>query len=366
MAKKPKDKNEKRPENTGLAAFREYNKKVASDVIEEELEAKTSQDVISSGSIIIDHILGVGGFVKGTIHEIAGEQHSGKSTICLQTARNSQREGNSVAYLNTEQSLDKKYALSLGVNMEDKSLWYYSTHNSYEGLATTINGLINVGDIRTIIIDSVTGFEKKEVLDEDTSHGATQIGTAARFWSDYLKKLASLAHKNNVLILATNQTRVANIGVYGSNPIKDTTGGNALKYWKTTSLHLQGSKAKAEDSVDDFGDKYYRVNEDYTKVVAKVDKNKWAPSYKSAIGKIVPYLGYDNYEALFKLATTKGLVQIAGAWISYRNEEDPDHFKVQGRPAAQERIKNSPSILKKLIEDVGLANPENYFPNSKF
>lgn len=365
MAKK-KDKETKRPEATGLAAFREYNKKLTEKNIEEDLEPRKATDVISSGSIIIDHILGVGGFVKGTLHEIAGEAHSGKTTLCAQVARNVQRQGGSVAYLNTEQAFDLKYIRSLGVDTNDKSKWLYSTENSYEDLAMTINGLINVGKISAIIIDSVTAFEEKKVLEDDSLHGSTQLGVAARFWGNYLKKLMSLAHKNNVLILATNQTRMANIAVYGSNPFKDTTGGNALKFFKTTSLHLQGSKPKLEEGIDDFGDKQYMSLGNFTKVVARVDKNKWAPPFKSAIGKIVPYVGYDNFDALFKLALVSDKIQQAGAWISYGNPDQAHYFKAQGREAAQERIKNSPLILKKLVEDLGLAKPENYFPDIKF
>lgn len=367
MAKKKTDKEVKRPENTGLAAFREYQKKISKGVIEEELEAKTAEDIVSSGAIIIDTILGTGGFVKGTMHEIAGEAHSGKTTLMLQTARNIQRAGGVVAYLNFEKSLDKKYTDSLGVNTDSSSgLWYYSTHNSYEGAASMINGLINVGEVSAIFLDSIAGLETEEALDDDTSSGSKKIGQAAAFWSTYFKKLADIVHKKNVLFIFANQTRLSNIGVYGSAPVKDTTGGNAVKFWKTSAVYLQGSKPKAEESVDEFGDKYYRVNEDYTKVVAKVDKNKWGPSYKSAIGRIVPYVGYDNYEALYKLAVMKGVIEVSGAWVTYRSENDPAHFKVQGRDAAQERIKNNPHILKKLVEDVGLAKPENYFPNTKF
>lgn len=366
MAKKPKEKEPKKPEGTGAAAFREHLQKLVKRDVEEDLQLKTEFDVYSSGSIVIDHILGVKGFVRGTFHEIAGEAHSGKSTLCLQVARNVQRAGGSVAYLNPEQAMDLKYAKALGVDTEDKSKWFYSTENSYETLPVIMNTIITVGNFDLIIIDSVTAIKEEAVLNSAMDNKSSQLGVAARFWSDYAPKLSMLAHRNKTLILGTNQTRVANIGVYGSSTFKDTTGGNALKYYKTTSIHLKGSKPKAEEAVDEFGDKYYHITEDYTKVMAVVDKNKWAPGNKSAIGRIVPYMGYDNFDALFKLALNKGILQAAGPWISYGNESDDQHFKVQGRDAAYNRIKNNPALVKKLVEDLGLAKPENYFPNIEF
>ena len=41
-------------------------------------------DVIPSGSILVDHALGVGGYPRGRIIEIYGPESSGKTTLALE------------------------------------------------------------------------------------------------------------------------------------------------------------------------------------------------------------------------------------------------------------------------------------------
>ena len=50
-------------------------------------------DVISSGSLSIDNVLGVGGFPRGRIIEIYGPESSGKTTLALQAIAECQKGG---------------------------------------------------------------------------------------------------------------------------------------------------------------------------------------------------------------------------------------------------------------------------------
>lgn len=355
MAKKKKPTE--RPTGTGLAAFREYQQKLVNKDVESELNSKSPEDIVSSGSILIDKIVGNGGFVRGAIVEVAGQEHSGKSTLCLQTARVIQQNGGSVAYINSEQSMDESYARSLGVDIDDKSKWFYTNENTYEGLAPIINGLITVGQVDAIIIDSATAIFEKASLEDDTINKSTQIGVAARFWSEYTPKLIRLANENNVLILMTNQIRVT--GISHTGVTKDTTGGAALKYYKTLGIHLQGRKPQSDKITDDFGNDVYGFKDNSTQVFAKVEKNKWGPAFTAASGRIVPYKGFDNIYSLFQLAVQSGVIKVSGSWISYGSEGEG--FKVQGREQALAFIEKSPELLKKLVSEVGLNGAENYF-----
>ena len=60
-------------------------------------------DVISSGSLAIDNVLGVGGFPKGRIIEIYGPESS----------------GGRAAFIDAEHAIDPKYAKNLGVNIDE-------------------------------------------------------------------------------------------------------------------------------------------------------------------------------------------------------------------------------------------------------
>jgi recombination protein RecA len=69
-------------------------------------EAVVQVAAISSGSISLDHALGVGGFPRGRIIEIFGPESSGKTTIALQVIAEAQKVGGMAAFIDVEHALD--------------------------------------------------------------------------------------------------------------------------------------------------------------------------------------------------------------------------------------------------------------------
>ena len=72
-----------------------------------------SQEVeaISTGSIGLDLALGVGGVPKGRIIEIYGPESSGKTTLSLQIATESQKNGGQVAMIDAEHGAKRSYTM---------------------------------------------------------------------------------------------------------------------------------------------------------------------------------------------------------------------------------------------------------------
>lgn len=68
----------------------------------ESSAALGSISVIPSGSILLDSAMGVGGYPRGRIVEIAGKESSGKSTLALLAAAQAQQLGDKVAYIDVE------------------------------------------------------------------------------------------------------------------------------------------------------------------------------------------------------------------------------------------------------------------------
>lgn len=54
---------------------------------------KSNIEVVSTGSIALDHALGIGGLPRGRIIEIFGPESSGKTTVALHVVREIQRKG---------------------------------------------------------------------------------------------------------------------------------------------------------------------------------------------------------------------------------------------------------------------------------
>ena len=67
-------------------------------------------DVIPSGSLKLDRVLGIGGWPRGRVSLIWGDYSSGKSTICIQACANAQKMGLTVAYIDMEHAFDPIYA----------------------------------------------------------------------------------------------------------------------------------------------------------------------------------------------------------------------------------------------------------------
>src|SRR6056297_1757826 len=63
---------------------------------------KMEIDVISTGSIAIDLILGIGGLPRGRICEIYGPESSGKTTFCLSAIAQAQKEGGNAVFIDVE------------------------------------------------------------------------------------------------------------------------------------------------------------------------------------------------------------------------------------------------------------------------
>jgi len=83
--------------------------------------------VIPSGSILLDHALGVGGYPRGRIIEIYGPESTGKTTLALHAIAEAQKLGGVAAFIDAEHAMDPTYAEGLGVNIDE--LWVSQPDN---------------------------------------------------------------------------------------------------------------------------------------------------------------------------------------------------------------------------------------------
>src|ERR1700692_4661954 len=125
-------------------------------------EAIVPVTVISSGSISLDHALGVGGFPRGRINEIFGPESSGKTTVALQVIAEAQRAGGMGAFIDVEHALDPAYARKLGVDVDNLLV---SQPDYGEQALEITNALITSGSIDVLVVDSVAALVPKSELD---------------------------------------------------------------------------------------------------------------------------------------------------------------------------------------------------------
>ena len=114
--------------------------------------------VIPSGSIKLDSVLGVGGYPRGRIIEIYGQESSGKTTLALHAIAECQKQGGCAVFIDAEHALDTAYASSLGVDVDSL---YLSQPDNGEQAMQIADQVISSGAVDIIVIDSVAALPPK-------------------------------------------------------------------------------------------------------------------------------------------------------------------------------------------------------------
>ena len=264
---------------------------------------KVDVDVISSGSIALDYILGVGGYPKGRVIEIYGPESSGKTTFALHAIAEVQRKDGKAAFIDAEHAIDPLYAQNLGVNIDELIL---SQPDSGEQALEITEMLAKSGAIDLIVVDSVAALVPQAELNGEM--GDAQVGLQARLMSKALRKLTAVLNKSSCTIIFINQLR-EKVGIMFGNP-ETTTGGRALKFYSSVRLEVRRGET-------------IKVGEDIlgNEVKLKVVKNKVAPPFKTAVVEITYGKGINKQAELLELAVKFDIIHKAGAWFEYNGEK---------------------------------------------
>ena len=264
---------------------------------------KVDVDVISSGSIALDYILGVGGYPKGRVIEIYGPESSGKTTFALHAIAEVQRKDGKAAFIDAEHAIDPLYAQKLGVDIDELIL---SQPDSGEQALEITEMLAKSGAIDLIVVDSVAALVPQAELNGEM--GDAQVGLQARLMSKALRKLTAVLNKSHCTIIFINQLR-EKVGIMFGNP-ETTTGGRALKFYSSVRLDVRrGDTIKVGEEI--------LGNE----VKLKVVKNKVAPPFKTAVVEITYGKGINKQAELLELAVKFDIIHKSGAWFEYNGEK---------------------------------------------
>ena len=281
--------------------------------------------VIPSGSIALDHALGIGGYPKGRIIEIYGPESSGKTTLAIHAIAEAQKAGGIAAIIDAEHAFDRTYAKSLGVDLE--TLLISQPDNGEQALEIADN-LIRSGAIDIVVIDSVAALTPKAEIEGEM--GENKVGLQARLMSQALRKLTANISKTNTCCIFINQLR-EKIGIMFGNP-ETTTGGNALKFYASVRLDIRRT-TQIKDGEEALGNH----------VKVKVVKNKMAPPFKKAEFDIVFGEGISHSSELVDLGVELGIITKSGSWFSYN-----DAKLAQGREAAKKVMQDNPELADEI------------------
>ena len=261
-------------------------------------------EIIPSGIPSLDVALGIGGYPKGRMIEIAGPEASGKTTCALHAVAEAQRHGGVVAFVDAEHALDPHYAQTLGVDMDNILI---SQPDSGEIALEIVEQLVRSEEVTLIVVDSVAALTTQAELNGEMSDSS--VAGIPRLLSKALRKLIGITSKTNCTVIFINQMR-ANIGGYGNAPTEITTGGKALRYYASIRLDIRRIGAVKGSGETVVGQKEVEVDLIYGE-------------------------GFSKESDLLDIAVEKGIIVKKGGWFAYDGKN-----LAQGRENARLALKD--------------------------
>lgn len=276
-----------------------------------------------TGSLGMDIITG-GGWGKGRMVEIFAPESSGKTTLCIHTMIQAQKDNpdQKVAFIDAEHAFDRNYAEHLGLDMSQVII---SQPDSGEQALEIAEALIASGKISVCVIDSVAALTPRAEIEGEM--GDSKMGLHARLMSQACRKLTGVVSKTNTVLLWTNQIRMK-IGVMFGSP-ETVPGGEALKFY--ASIRVDMRKSKGDDDSDG-----NRIN---SKVKAKTIKNKLAAPFQVTEFDIVFGEGIDRASEILAIAENIGIIKKGGSWFSYGETK-----LGQGAANVKELLRDNPEL----------------------
>ncbi len=290
---------------------------------------------ISTGSLMLDRALGIGGVPRGRIVEIYGPESSGKTTMTLHVVAEAQRTGGLCAFIDAEHALDPIYAKKLGVDTDNLLV---SQPDYGEQALAIADKLIRSNALDIVVVDSVAALVPKAEIEGEM--GDYHVGTQARLMSQAMRKLTASVSKSRTCLIFINQIRMK-IGVMFGNP-ETTTGGNALKFYSSVRLDIRriGTVKTGQEAVGN-------------RTRVKVVKNKLAPPFREAEFDIAFGEGISKTGEIIDLGLEMDIISRSGTWFSYGDER-----LGQGRDNVKTLLKERPELKDeiegKIREKMGL------------
>ncbi len=294
-------------------------------------------DIVRTGTPALDRAIGIGGWPRGRLIQLAGAPSSGKTLLALIAMANWQAQDpeNCVAFIDAEYTYSAEWAAKFGV--DNDRVYLVKTNeaakafaglvgrvkkNQQTGKLTKVPGLfdmiktgqtisyvnpstkkkvtLNCGKMGVIVLDSIANLQVPQELEAEV--GKALMAAVARFLTVELKKLTPGIAEANVAMIAINQVRV-NPGEMWGNP-ETTPGGKALKHACSIMVEV-GPMSGADNLILDA-----REEKQGHKIRAKITKNKVSSPFKVAEFFVDFRSGVSNVEEeLLDLGVKIGIIE---------------------------------------------------------
>jgi recombination protein RecA len=299
--------------------------------------------IIPSGSVALDVAMGVGGYVKGRIHEIWGPDGIGKTflALCAVVQAQATDPNRMVAYIDAENKAADPWADALGV---DRTRWMKYVPTTAEDAADAARKFLSHDLFSMVVVDSIGALISRAELDAQADKATmTQV---ARIVTRMMGVMTAFAQERGAVVILINQLRdnVSPSAAVQRYKTYARTGGWKLKYSTTMGLKVGGS-SKQPLMVEIKDTKHIAARE----ISVKIERNKVYP--EGAVVNILLHTvdsdygrpGIDQAEEILTLAPRLGVIGREG--VKYVL---PGGKWFRGEPALRDHLRANPDVVAEL------------------
>lgn len=269
-------------------------------------------EFVDTGSYVLNGLMSgtiLGGFAKGKVTCLAGEESTGKSFFAISFVKSflDNNPNGRVIYFDTEFAQQKADFIKRGIDMDRCSILKITTVEEFRNKAITIlNGYEKVKDREKtpmmFVLDSLGQLQNEGAL-EKLNNNTTNFdrGLHAKLLKAVFAGLTRPLGLLQVPLIVTNHIYTVAAANPMAQPTKVITGGSGLKY--TTSSIVMLSKYRIRDDVETSEFSGVRI-------VAQNSKSRFAKEGKKVDIVIDFAKGLDRYTGLLDFAVKYGIIEV--------------------------------------------------------
>ena len=310
---------------------------------------------ISTQSLALDRALGFTGIPCGRITEIAGDNHTGKSTLLDHILAEAQKCGGYAVLVDTEQGHNIEYSRAIGIDPE-KLMVLQPRKKTLEGVFQSLSKVLDLFDTKfpemtdiVIGVDSVAGLPTDADLAYANDEGKQKPGDAAKTLHNMCRVLGSKIARREIALIFTNQLYTAFGGGYS---YKKSYGGDAIPYHASLRLKTR----KKENIKSSNGQVLGQV------CSVEIIKSKiWnVPRGATADIGLIHGVGVDNVWTIVEEFKKRGLINVGGSWSTMHiaGESEPRKWQ-RGHVGLSLLCKEDPELMGKLVAAYAVIGVEN-------
>lgn len=238
-----------------------------------------------------------------------GESGTGKTFLTSNMALDAQRQGYTIIYLDSEESISEDYMEKIGISL-DADLFMPILVDTIEDVTSVLSEIFSIMDKDEdkfiIIIDSLAGLltEKEE--------GEFDKGVAKGEMGQFAKKIKLLVKNINKKISEFDAFCIMVTHAYQNQDLLNgegrwiCTGGKGFQFFPSVSIKLEKAKLKEGTEVIDG-----------VRIKGEVTKTRFTAPFQKFELKVPYDSGLSFTDGFLKVLEEDGVVKRNGAWYSY-------------------------------------------------